>query len=65
MQAEAVVPPGGQALAPLMPRQAQCRPSSQLATLRRSNEMVAQALQTLTTAVEQQRALFDAWEGNV
>ncbi len=41
------------------------RPTSQLATLRRSNEMVAQAMQTLTAAVEQQRALFDACEGNV
>jgi hypothetical protein len=51
------------------PRRSDCVPASlscqPVATLRRSNGMVAQALQTSTTAVEQQHALFDAWEGNV
>jgi hypothetical protein len=53
---------GGQRGHTAPPRRSGCAsaslsgPVSQLATLRRSNEMVAQALQTLTTAGEQQHA---------
>ncbi len=56
---------GPRTLAPRMPQPVHRRTRSQLATLRCSNEIVAQALQTLIKAVEQPRALFDVWEGNV